>query len=227
MQGRHKQLLERYERVQEFLRGHPPAAPSAAFVAKSAELGALVDRLRALFADQVIGRRASMDDVQRTALARRHLRDRHLRPISQIARGALSLNDTALRSLALPSVKLPNFKLLVASASVREAAAKHAQTLVENGRPEDFLARLDAAMERLSDAMNARASSVGLHVGARAGVVAELKRGRKLMEVLDTLVADAWEGNAEVLARWRTARRVKLLPGGARRAEDQELQSAA
>jgi len=156
MQARQKQLLESYERVRDFMRGHVPAKPSAVFVAKVAELEAFVSRLHTLLSDQVTGRKESRDDTARTQLARRYLRERHLKPISKIAKAALGLDPTALKTLALPSFRLTNTRLLTEATGVQAAAVKYEQG------------------------------------------------------------ADAFEGNAEILTRWRSAKRVQATRGGPR-----------
>jgi hypothetical protein len=229
MQARHKQLLESYERVREFLRGHMPAQANAALMARTEELGAFVLKVRALLSDQVTSRNELRDDATRTEVARRNLRDRHLKPIAKIAKGALGLEPTALKALALPRNWIPDTALLTEAVSVREAAEKYEQVLIDNGRPVDFLAKLDAAIERLRETHAARAVNVGLRAGAGAAVRDQLKRGRKLMELIDGLVADAYEGDVEVLARWRIAKRVKAMPGprGTGGTADENLPTAA
>ena len=212
MERRHKQLLESFERVKDFLQANTPAGASASFVAKVEELVAFVARLNALLSDQVTGRKESRDDTQRTKLAAKTLRTRHLRPISLIARGLLNLDPAARKSFAMPNGQLAPMKLVGEAQAFRLAAEKHAQLMIENGRPADFLARLDAAIEALRDSVMNRASNVGLHVGAKAGLAQELRRGRGLMQVLDALVGDTFANDAEVLARWRVAKRVKALP---------------
>lgn len=216
MLARHRQLLERYERVKEFLRAHVPAGAPPAYVAKMNLLTAFLARLTALLSDQVTGVNESRDDLKRTARARRTLRERHLRPIALIAKGELSSDPDALESLAIPTARLTNTDLLTAAGSVRKAAQKYEQLFVDAGRPADFLAQLDAAMGALNASLLNRASNVGLHVGARAGLAQALRDGRRQLHVLDALVTDAYAGNAEVLARWQLAKRVKGLPNAPR-----------
>jgi hypothetical protein len=57
---------------------------------------------------------------------------------------------------------------------------------------------------------------VGRHVGGSAGLEIEIRRGRRVVDILDTIVRDAFRGNDEVLAKWRVAKRVQGVPGGVR-----------
>jgi hypothetical protein len=43
----------------------------------------------------------------------------------------------------------------------------------------------------------------------------EIKRGRRTVDVLDTIVRAAFLGDQNVLAKWRNARRVQAVPGTA------------
>lgn len=216
MQGRQKQLLESLERVMDFLRAHVPPGVTRAYAAKTEELSALVAKLQSLLSDQLTGRNASRDDVQRTKMARTHLRERHLRPVNLIARGMLALEPKELKTLAMPEFDLNNARFLAAATSFRDAAKQYEQLLVENGRPEDFLAQLDRAIEAFRDSLFTRDANLGVQVGARAGLKQQLKRARRLIQVIDALVLDAFAGDEEVLARWRTAKRVRALGGGPR-----------
>lgn len=94
----------------------------------------------------------------------------------------------------------------------------YAQLFVENGRPAGFLAQLDAAIEALRQAVLNRGRSVGKQVGARAGLGQELTRGRRCVRMLDAMVLDAFAGQADVIAKWKLAKRVQDLPGSSARA---------
>jgi hypothetical protein len=51
-------------------------------------------------------------------------------------------------------------------------------------------------------------------VGARAGLAKEIKRGRRAVDVLDTIVKAAFRDDSNVLAEWRSAKRIRALPSG-------------
>lgn len=97
---------------------------------------------------------------------------------------------------------------------MRAAAAQYAPRFIESGRPDDFLAQLDAATEALRQSLLGRARNVGTHVGAKAGLVKEIRRGRKAVQLIDTCVRSAFAGKSDLLAKWRTAKRIQLVTGG-------------
>lgn len=61
--------------------------------------------------------------------------------------------------------------------------------------------------------MLGKARSLGRQVGAGAGIDNEIRRGRRTVEVIDTIIQAAFRGDQNVLAKWRNARRVQALPG--------------
>ena len=87
---------------------------------------------------------------------------------------------------------------------------------MKNGLAESFLEAVADAEAALGRTIITRAVSVGTHVGASAGMKERLRRGREAVDALDSIVQNAFEGNAVVLAAWNVAKRVKALPGGGR-----------
>lgn len=84
MQARQKQVIEAYQRVQDFLAAHP--APEGSSYSPSKELlDEVVTRLSTHSSDQAAGGRLSRAETQRQKALRATLRELHLRPISKIA----------------------------------------------------------------------------------------------------------------------------------------------
>ena len=65
----------------------------------------------------------------------------------------------------MPDVQLPTQKLIAMTEGIRTAAAEYEQVFVENGRPADFLARMDAVVESLRETLLGRARNAGRHIG--------------------------------------------------------------
>lgn len=213
-----KLLIGSFERVQAFLNLNPlPSAP-VKFAERRTELDSILARLNVLAAEQSAGQREARDDSRRQAKARKALRSLHLKPIARIAKGVLPQDPDIQRSLAMPETKLATGLLLAVASGIRSTAAKYEQLFVDNGRPADFLARLDAAIEAVRRSVLGRAQNVGRHVGARAGLTQELQRGRRCVHMLDAMVLDAFEGRADVIAMWKVAKRVKEPTGPSVRA---------
>jgi hypothetical protein len=113
----------------------------------------------------------------------------------------------------MPSARLGVTLLLQACDGMMEAAVPFEAALIAHGLPADFLARFREAREELDRTRTRRADHTIAHVGARAGLAVELRRGRRAVDRLDAVVRAAFEGDEVVLTAWRSAKRVRHLPG--------------
>ena len=213
MQARQKQVVEAYERVQDFLAANPAPAGTS-YGAPKELLDEVVKRLTEHRTDQVAGGRLRRGETKRTKALRASLRDLHLSPISKIARATLADAPGIEKALRMPAPQLSATKLIDEAKGMRDAAARYADVFVRNGRPEDFLARLDAAAEELRQSVLGKARYAGRRVGARAGLGQEIQRGRSAVQMLDAIVTTAFAQNMEVRAKWRIAKRIQGVPGG-------------
>lgn len=213
MLARQKQVVEAYERVQDFLAANP--APAGTSYGRPKELlDETVARLTEHRTDQVAGGRLSRAERNREGALRRSLRELHLRPISKIAKATLADAPGIDKALKMPAPQLSTTKLINEAKAMRDAVTQYSPTFVTNGRPEDFLARLDVAIEELRGAMLGKARNLGTKVGAKAGLEQEIKRARNAVEMLDAIVTTVFANDRERLAKWRIARRIRGLPGG-------------
>lgn len=213
MQAKYKQVLESYERAQGFLAANPLPNPPVRYAEQKAELDSVVVRLHVQLGEQAAGQKESRDGTARQAALRQQLREEHLAPVARIAQALLTADPQVRRALAMPAKKLSSMRLVAEGTGFRSSAAVHEQLFIESGRPADFLARLDLAIAALHESVQERARSVARHVGATAAVQEAVVRGRRAMRMLDAMVQDAFRGNAEVLAKWRQAKRVQVPPG--------------
>lgn len=213
MERRQKQAIEAFERVQAFLDAHPVESP-AGYGEPRKLLDAVVDALRRHTTTQAAGGRQGRAETKRQKALARQLRELHLRPIAKIARAVLDEVPGIELALRIPSAQIPAMRLLAEARAVRKCVAPHEAAFVTNGRPADFLAQLDGAIEALNASFVGRARLEGGKVGARLGLTQQLRRGRNALELLDAIVTTTFASDFEVLGQWRSARRVRALPGG-------------
>jgi len=211
--GRQKQVIESYLRVQAFLAANPAPAP-ASYTEPKVVLDDVVAQLGDHSGAQVFGLQLGKAQQRRQATAVRKLREHHMRPLVTIAQAEEEMDPGIAQSLRLPASSVGVTRLLAAAEAMREAATPLVPKFVAGGRPADFLEQLVAATTALRLTIGGRATIVGTHVGAKAGISQQLRRGRTAVARLDSIVRVAFEGNDVVLARWRVAKRVKGLPGG-------------
>lgn len=212
MLSQQKQSIEMLQRVQDFLRENPPPE-SAGYTVQKKTLDDIVAKLTDHSTDQVAGRRLSRAETQRQKGLRRKLREEHLSPIAQIARATLPDVQGIAKALRLPNENMSTLKYCAEAKGMRAAVTPYAATFVEGGRPENFLEQLDAAIEEVRQSVLGKARTLGQHVGAKAGMRKEIQRGRQAVELIDTIVRAGFRGKPDILAKWRSAKRLRLLPG--------------
>lgn len=208
MQHRQKQVIESFQRVQGFLVTHP-LPPPRDYGEPGALLDAAVNRLLEHGRDQVSGQRLKRASRESEQTLARRLRRLHLKPITLIAQAQLSGSPGVDEALRMPPYKLPTTKLITVARAFRGAVAPYEEIFIRSGRPADFLAQLDAAIEAVQEAFDEKASRVGLQVAGSAGLTAELAWGRRVVKMLDAIVLTTFDGQLDVLAEWRSARRVR------------------
>ena len=213
MQARQKQAIEAYQRVQDFLTANPPPE-SAGLTVQKKILDDVVAKLTDHSNEQVAWRRLTRGETQRQQSLRTILRERHLAPIAQIARATLADAPGIEKALKMPKSNLSTMKLAAEGAGIRTAIAKYESAFVESGRPADFLTQLDQVIAALRESVVTRARGFGRTAGAREGIDKELRRGRKAVELIDTIVKTAFVSDSDVLLKWRMAKRVQASPGG-------------
>jgi hypothetical protein len=212
MLSKQNESIAMYQRVQDFLRENPPPAASAGYAVQKKTLDDIVARLTEHTTDQVAGRRLSRAEVQRQKSLRRRLREEHLSPLAQIARATLPDVNGIGKALHLPNDNLATLKYAAEAKGMRAAATPYAAAFIEAGRAENFLEQLDAAIEDLRQSVLGKARKTGQHIGARAGMSEEIKRGRQAVDNIDTVVRSAFRGNLQVLAKWQAVKRLRLQP---------------
>lgn len=216
MYATQKQVLESFVRVRAFLEAHP-ATGRLTYAAAQSMLDDALQPIRTYAGQQVSGRVLSRSELARQQQLIRRLRDEHMRPIVTIARAQIEPESDA----GLPAAfRLPRFtwvvtKVLQASDGMIEVARSFEAVFLAQGMPPDFLARFQEARDELARVFAARAALIGTHVGARAGLPVELRRGRRAVDRLDAVVRAAYGGDEAMLAAWRAAKRVHRLPSGA------------
>ena len=216
MYKRQKQVMDSLVRVRAFLDAHP-AAGRLTYASAREMLDDVVQRLRVYAGAQHTGRDTSRMELRRQEDQIALLLDGHIRPIVTIARAQIEPgSDVGLPDgLRMPKLPLGPTKFIAVCDGMIEAARPHEAVFVANGLPADFLAQFASARTALERVMGGRATQVGTHVAARAGLQVQLRRGRRAVERLDAIVRASFRGDVAILTYWHGAKRVQQTPGGA------------
>jgi len=230
MIAQQKQMLETLVRVRAFVAAHPVTGPLS-YGSAPGTLDEVVPRVREYAGVQVTARALSSAELRAQAKLVQQLRDRHMRPIAAIARAQIEPeSDVRLpAAIKMPRAGIGVTKILQACDGMIEAARPFEAVFIASGLPADFLARFTAMRDELEGMLGNRAALVGTHVGARAGLKVQIRRGRSAIDRIDAVVRATFDGDVETLAKWRAAKRVHQLtgPSASRGTDADELQQAA
>ncbi len=143
------------------------------------------------------------------------LRKEHLLPIASFARAKLrGVPDYA--TLTRSTSRLRGPALVRAARAVGSTAKPYAEALVRAGFPEDTLAQLSAAADRLEQTIDGRANLKVRRVTATTGISEATKQGSEAVKMLSAVIERQFAKDKTFLAAWKSAKRVVAKPGFAR-----------
>lgn len=213
MNDKQRRILQSFRRVQDFLTAHPIAGASAGATRARQALDDAVQRIERHATDQYTARSTGTSDSRRAERLRRALRTTHLRPLAHMARAIVDEHPEVAELTTLPPTSADSEALVAAATSMTELATRHEALLVDSGLPGDFLAGLRAATETLRQATDDRGEAARRRTGASAALQDAIDRGRRAVQLLDTVVETTVRSDPQLLAEWRLASRVTSRQG--------------
>ena len=202
-----RNTVSSFLRVQEFLTQHPLSDAPATLGPQASELNDVIERLSTDSVDQEAGTRYVRAHVESQRKLRRTLYTERMLPISRVARevfGATGM-DKAFR---MPKSAKVTQVLLAAAGAMAEVAEKEKDVFIQHGLPQDFIDQLKAGAKAIEVARDAKTENARRRVTATAAVKDQLKRGRKAVRLLDAILEPRLAKDPELLAAWRSAKRV-------------------
>lgn len=206
-------VLASLRRSQQFLDAHVDVLDA---VNKSSrkQLDDVVTQLSDLSVAQESGTRASKGETARQRSLLLALRRNYMTPVAELAK--LKLREVPeFAALMLPPSDSTAQRVVAAAYSMADAAGAHADILIGDGLPATFADDLRSAAAAVSDSLSDRGEHQGRRVGATAGLIAEDKRGRAMLRVLNALVMARIGSDPQLVAEWGSAKVVRRKPGPA------------
>ena len=210
---RQNMVLDTLRRVQDFLDRNDGVLGVINKSGARKSLDAIVAQLSTHAVNQDAGLVNSKGETAKQRAARLALRT-HMRPVAAVAKAKLR-DVPEFKVLTLPDIRINTNRLVAAAGAMADAATPHTQVFIDSGLPADFVPQLLAAADEVKASIDVRAKSRGRRVGATAGLSAEDKKGRHALAILDTLVVPMLGTNDQLLAEWRSLKRVDHKPGPA------------
>lgn len=215
--------LSSFQRVQQFLAQLSPGESPATLGAQAAELDDVIARLSKSSIDQEAGRRFVRVHSESQRNLRRSLYADQMQPIARVAREVFGASGMD-RAFRMPATSIADKALLAAAGAMAEAAEKEKDVFVKHGLAPDFIDTLKASAAALDVARSAKVESGRRGVRATAAVTELAKRGRKAVRLLNAILQPRLAKDPELLAAWRSAKRVPPAssPNGATLAPSSE-----
>jgi hypothetical protein len=199
--------LSSFQRVQQFITQLPQAESSPTLGAQAAELDDVIARLSSSSIDQEAGRRFVRVHSESQRNLRRSLYADHMQPISRVAREVFGVSGMD-RAFRMPPKSVADRTLLAAAGAMAEAAQKEQEMFVKHGLAPDFIDTLKGSAAALDVARSAKVESGRRRVTATAAVTELVKRGKKAVRLLNAILQPRLAKDPELLAAWRSAKRV-------------------
>jgi hypothetical protein len=206
MQSRTRDLLDCFQRVEEFLTQHPLPEAAAALGEQAATLHDVVTRLTSDFAAQVSGKNFVGVHVKSAIELRHTLYAEHLMPISRLAREVFGSTGFG-EAFRMPARRASNQQLIASAQAFADAAVQQKDTFVRHGLPGDFIEQLKASADALGGARMAKKESVRVRITATKGSMEQGKRGRQAVRLLNAILQVRLRKEPELLTAWNAVRR--------------------
>lgn len=198
--------------AQQFLLDHADQLPQVRQTGASRRLDSILEELSACVTEQAAATLLARAETRRLHHLRRRLFEDHLTPITRIARAELA-DHPEMIAFRMPRGSTPVELLVAAARGVARVARPHAAVFIAAGLAEDFVARLEEAIDELLEALLTRASWRGRVRGATAGINSQLAAGRRMIAILDSFVRRASRDQRELRAAWQAASTIAAVPG--------------
>src|SRR5579862_3583820 len=211
-------VLDTGKRVQGFLDTQGPAIGTTVPAPLRAQLDTAVTQLSGAQVDQqTLGQAVAAEIVKQDAI-RKEVSTDFLIPIGRIVRRAFK-NAPDFKAMVVPAGRTRKGEFLGQVTAATAAAATHAQDLINNGMPADFIAQMQTAVSQLTASVDTRGKQVGLKQGTTKTIKDASKAIRDAVHIMDGNMRRALKNNQPLLTNWIATKRVQAtvvtpLPGG-------------
>jgi hypothetical protein len=200
-----RRKLDMAQRVRDFCRTRPSQSPG--YTAAVERLTERLARAEALAKQEVAGKLAVSGAVASKEQLRQEI-DATVALLAGLARSAASEEAELKTAIGRPGRRLNHQAFLTRARVAADTAATHQELLIRYGMDQNFIAELNAALDRFEKVLNEKHAGRAAHVGARAELGAVTAECMLIVQQLDALNRFHFRKDAESLAGWKSARDV-------------------
>jgi hypothetical protein len=211
MESRQGNMLQSLRAVEDFLATNAATLGEIVNTGTRKQLATLIDALNATVAEQAGSSVIAQGSTRRYWALRQALERDHMAPIARMARTEMPLAPE-VEALRMPRSNWAAERLAAAAHGMAKATEPFRAGFVEAGLPDDFVERLTAAADAMVHALSDRAQDRGRLRGATKGLQRTLASGRRVVQVIDALVASKLSDDPALVANWKQVKRVRHVP---------------
>ena len=211
MQRKWQFTLDSLHRVQAFLDAHADVIGMLKQTEARKQLDAAVDAATAHENDRGTAERVLAGSGNAVRQLVGELKTDHMTPVAQFARASLR-GVPNFKALAHVPSNRRGPSLVGAARAMATAALPYADALAKAQFPAESVKELGDAADALKAALDGRVAARSNRVVATAGVRQELGLGREAVAMLDPIVTKRLAGRTDLLAGWRSAKRITAMP---------------
>jgi hypothetical protein len=212
MNQRQRERLAALRRAQGYLDTNAADLGTISKSTSRTDLDTAVALLTQYGAQQELADAAATSQTKAKNAARKDLRLNHMQPIAMIARKKLGTTPN-IQDLALPRKSTSDEALVTKGLAMVKAASQYTPTFLEQQLPADFIAQLQVTVQAVLDAIATGAEAKQQLVAATKGVTDQLAITHTDVKVLNALVVKQLRGRTDLLAAWKTTKRVRAKLG--------------
>jgi hypothetical protein len=168
----------------------------------------------------------SAGETNKQRSLRLSVRKQYLRPIAKVAAASLA-NVPEISALRLPSAKLVGSEFVDAANAMANAAEPHAAVFVAAGLRADFVDGLRAMAKAIETSLGGRTDHVIKRRGSTIALGSGAVSGRTALRLLDAVIEQQVPDNAQLLAEWKSVKRIPRKPGTTRVVQTKGAAAAA
>ena len=176
-------------------------------------LNEVVQEMSGLGETQDVSERVTRAETARQRALRDRLWNRHMVPISRIARRVFGIPGMDVKFKLPVRRGADNEAILDAARGMAQAAEQHAAAFQQEGLPTEFVTQFRAAIDELAGALTAKVEGQRRRKTSRESLQKLVRRGVAAIDVLDAIVKPRLESQPDLLAAWNSVKR-PIEPGG-------------
>lgn len=187
MQANDKRALQGFRYIVEFLDRHPVEVVVADLKRQRDALADIVIRMTARAERRVEGAGEARGTTQKLRGQRRRLEFEFFAPVRRLT-GELAASNESLREVLHVPRQTDVVSQLNLARGVAAAAREHAAAFTAAGLVPNYAEQLSALVKEIEETLSLRTRRMVEVTGAGTGVKEDARRGRSIVQLLDTLI---------------------------------------